>query len=113
VVRRGRMRVGDPVSGGRARMGFNAAPGRQTISRPGWMRRVSHGATHPWPVGIKGKAPQDLGGGPRNLRRQDLTGRHGFVTYLFGRGAVAQLEEHLNGIQGVRGSNPLSSTKIR
>jgi hypothetical protein len=76
------------------------------------MRRVSHGATHPWPVGIKGKAPQDLGGGPRNLRRQDLTGRHGFVTYLFGRGAVAQLEEHLNGIQGVRGSNPLSSTKF-
>jgi hypothetical protein len=25
-------------------------------------------------------------------------------------GAVAQLEEYLNGIQGVRGSNPLSST---
>ena len=26
------------------------------------------------------------------------------------RGAVAQLEEYLNGIQGVRGSSPLSST---
>ena len=25
-------------------------------------------------------------------------------------GAVAQLEEYLNGIQGVRGSSPLSST---
>ena len=28
------------------------------------------------------------------------------------RGAVAQLEEYLNGIQGVRGSNPLSSTNF-
>ena len=28
------------------------------------------------------------------------------------RGAVAQLVAHLHGMQGVRGSNPLSSTKI-
>ena len=28
------------------------------------------------------------------------------------RGAVAQLEEYLNGIQGVVGSNPISSTNI-
>ncbi len=74
-----------------------------------WMAVRRHA---PWPAGIERQAPQDLGGGPRNLRRQDLTGRHGFVTYSFGRGAVAQLEEHLNGIQGVRGSNPLSSTKF-
>ncbi len=40
-----------------------------------------------------------------------LTASGAFVT-KFGSGAVAQLEEHLNGIQGVRGSNPLSSTKI-
>lgn len=45
------------------------------------------------------------------MRGRDLTGRHAFVYYLFARGAVAQLEEHLNGIQGVRGSSPLSSTK--
>ena len=30
---------------------------------------------------------------------------------FFGRGAVAQLAEHLHGMQGVRGSNPLSSTR--
>ena len=53
----------------------------------------------------------DPKGGKLNLRRKDLTGRRGFVNYLSARGAVAQLEEHLNGIQGVRGSNPLSSTK--
>jgi hypothetical protein len=39
-----------------------------------------------------------------------LTGPSSFVKKNHGRGAVAQLEEHLNGIQGVRGSNPLSST---
>ena len=33
--------------------------------------------------------------------------------FQFERGAVAQLEERLNGIQEVRGSTPLSSTKIR
>jgi hypothetical protein len=76
------------------------------------MRQTSHEAEPPWPAGIKGQVPQDPGGGPRNLRGRDLTGRHGFVTYLFARGAVAQLEEHLNGIQGVRGSSPLSSTKV-
>jgi hypothetical protein len=110
VVRRGRMRLGDPVSGDRARTGFNAAPRAAVqisprLAEPGQPRRHAPLARRDW-----GQASHDLGGGPINLRRQDLTGRHGFVTYLFGRGAVAQLEEHLNGIQGVRGSNPLSST---
>ena len=59
-----------------------------------------------------GRGGPNLRRGTRNLRRKDLTGRHAFVTYLAARGAVAQLEEHLNGIQGVRGSNPLSSTKF-
>lgn len=36
--------------------------------------------------------------------------RSGFRTLQ--RGAVAQLEEYLNGIQGVVGSNPISSTNI-
>ncbi len=48
---------------------------------------------------------------PGQFPGQGLTGPGAFVkNSKFGRGAVAQLEEHLNGIQGVRGSNPLSST---
>jgi hypothetical protein len=46
-----------------------------------------------------------------NLPLEVLTGCRRFVNYIFGRGAVAQLEERLNGIQEVRGSTPLSSTK--
>ncbi len=34
-----------------------------------------------------------------------------FLTDPHPGGAVAQLEEYLNGIQGVVGSNPISSTK--
>lgn len=34
-----------------------------------------------------------------------------FAALLKWRGLVAQLGEHLNGIQEVRGSNPLESTK--
>jgi hypothetical protein len=34
-----------------------------------------------------------------------------FSLYLNSVGGVAQLGEHLNGIQGVRGSNPLTSKK--
>ena len=33
-----------------------------------------------------------------------------FLLQTLQRGAVAQLEEYLNGIQGVVGSNPISST---
>ncbi len=35
-----------------------------------------------------------------------------FLLQTLQRGAVAQLEEYLNGIQGVVGSNPISSTNI-
>ncbi len=47
--------------------------------------------------------------GAAKIVGRGLTAPRGFDNF-FGRGAVAQLEEHLNGIQGVRGSNPLSST---
>ena len=34
------------------------------------------------------------------------------MRYMDENGGVAQLGEHLNGIQGVRGSNPLISTSF-
>ena len=40
----------------------------------------------------------------------DLCDRPGSVAIVTPSGAVAQLAEHLHGMQGVRGSNPLSST---
>ena len=49
--------------------------------------------------------------GPSTNSRLTTSGRHLLPCAGTNQGAVAQLVAHLHGMEGVRGSNPLSSTK--